>query len=90
MSHVSFFSIIAEPLGRRQPVGDPSRPRRLLPVPRQAHGREQQSRNRMLCRDARLLRDAIHQFLIIILKLRILVLLPVSTLPCVVKVNNYS
>jgi hypothetical protein len=26
----------------------------------------------------------------IILKLRILVLLPVSTLPCVVKVNNYS
>jgi hypothetical protein len=33
---------------------------------------------------------AIHQLLNIILKLRILVLLPVSTLPCVVKVENYS
>jgi hypothetical protein len=34
-------------------------------------------------------RGAIHQLLNIILKLRILVLLPVSTLPYVVKVNNY-
>jgi antibiotic biosynthesis monooxygenase (ABM) superfamily enzyme len=33
---------------------------------------------------------AIHQFLRIILKLRILVLLLVSTLPFVVKVKNYS
>jgi hypothetical protein len=33
---------------------------------------------------------AIHQLLNIILKLRILVLLPVSTLPYVVKVTNYS
>jgi hypothetical protein len=33
---------------------------------------------------------AIHQLLNIILKLRILVLLPVSTLPYIVKVNNYS
>jgi hypothetical protein len=33
---------------------------------------------------------AIHQLLNIILKLRILVLLPVSTLPYVVKVKNYS
>jgi hypothetical protein len=32
----------------------------------------------------------IHQFLSIILKLRILVLLPVSTMPFVVIVNNYS
>jgi hypothetical protein len=36
------------------------------------------------------LRDAIHQCLRIILKLRIFVLLPVSTLPCVVKFKNYS
>jgi hypothetical protein len=35
-------------------------------------------------------RDAIHQLLNIILKLRILVLLLVSTLPYVVKVKNYS
>jgi hypothetical protein len=35
-------------------------------------------------------RDAIHQLLNIILQLRILVLLLVSTLPYVVKVNNYS
>jgi hypothetical protein len=34
--------------------------------------------------------DAIHQLLNIILKLRILVLLLVSTLPYVVKVKNYS
>jgi hypothetical protein len=33
---------------------------------------------------------AIHQLLSIILKLRILVLLPVSTMPYVVKVKNYS
>jgi hypothetical protein len=33
---------------------------------------------------------AIHQLLSIILKLRILVLLPVSTMPFVVIVNNYS
>jgi hypothetical protein len=33
---------------------------------------------------------AIHQCLRIILKLRILVLLPVSTMPYVVKVKNYS
>jgi dynein heavy chain len=35
-------------------------------------------------------RDAIHQFLIIILILRILVSLPVSTLPYVVNVTHYS
>jgi hypothetical protein len=35
-------------------------------------------------------RGAIHQLLNIILKLRILVLLSLSTLPCVVKVKNYS
>jgi hypothetical protein len=35
-------------------------------------------------------RGAIHQLLNIILQLRILVLLLVSTLPYVVKVNNYS
>jgi hypothetical protein len=35
-------------------------------------------------------RGAIHQFLRIILKLRILVLLPVSTLPYVVELRNYS
>jgi hypothetical protein len=35
-------------------------------------------------------RGAIHQLLNIILKLRILVLLPVSTLTYVVKVKNYS
>jgi hypothetical protein len=35
-------------------------------------------------------RGAIHQLLSIILKLRILVLLPVSTMPYVVKVKNYS
>jgi hypothetical protein len=35
-------------------------------------------------------RGAIHQFFNIILKLRILVLLPVSTMPYVVKVKNYS
>jgi hypothetical protein len=35
-------------------------------------------------------RGAIHQLLSIILKLRILVLLPVSNLPYVVKVKNYS
>jgi hypothetical protein len=35
-------------------------------------------------------RGAIHQFLNIILKLRILVLLPVSTMPYVVMVKNYS
>jgi hypothetical protein len=35
-------------------------------------------------------RGAIHQFLNIILKLRILVLLPVLTLSYVVKVKNYS
>jgi hypothetical protein len=35
-------------------------------------------------------RGAIHQLLNIILKLRILVLLPLSTLPYVVKVKNYS
>jgi hypothetical protein len=35
-------------------------------------------------------RGAIRQFLNIILQLRILVLLPVSTLPYVVKVKNYS
>jgi hypothetical protein len=35
-------------------------------------------------------RGAIHQLLNIILKLRILVLLPVSTLPYVVIVKNYS
>jgi hypothetical protein len=33
---------------------------------------------------------AIHQLLSIILKLRILVLLPVSTMPYVVMVKNYS
>jgi hypothetical protein len=33
---------------------------------------------------------AIHQLLSIILKLRTFVLSPVSNLPCVVKVNNYS
>jgi hypothetical protein len=37
-----------------------------------------------------MLRGAIHQLLIIILKLRILVLLPVSTMPYVVIVKNYS
>jgi hypothetical protein len=36
------------------------------------------------------IRGAIHQCLSIILKLRILVLLPVSTMPFVVMVNNYS
>jgi hypothetical protein len=35
-------------------------------------------------------RGAIHQFLRIVLKLRILVLLHVSNLPYVVKVKNYS
>jgi hypothetical protein len=35
-------------------------------------------------------RGAIHQLLSIILKLRILVLLPVSTMPYVVMVKNYS
>jgi hypothetical protein len=35
-------------------------------------------------------RDVIHQLLSIILKLRILVLSPVSNLPYVVKVKNYS
>jgi hypothetical protein len=35
-------------------------------------------------------RGAIHQLLNIILKLRILVLLPVSTLPYIVKVKNHS
>jgi hypothetical protein len=35
-------------------------------------------------------RGAIHQLLSIILKLRILVLLPVSTMPYVVIVKNYS
>jgi hypothetical protein len=35
-------------------------------------------------------RGAFHQLLSIILKLRILVLLPVSNLPFVVKVKNYS
>jgi hypothetical protein len=35
-------------------------------------------------------RGAIHQLLSIILKLRILVLSPVSNLPYVVKVKNYS
>jgi hypothetical protein len=35
-------------------------------------------------------RGAFHQLLSIILKLRILVLLPVSTMPYVVIVNNYS
>jgi hypothetical protein len=35
-------------------------------------------------------RGAIHQLLSIILKLRILVSLPVSTLPYVVKFKNYS
>jgi hypothetical protein len=37
-----------------------------------------------------LCRGAIHQLLNIILKLRILVLSPVSNLPFVVKVKNYS
>jgi hypothetical protein len=42
--------------------------------------------------DARRLatRGAIHQMLNIIFQLRILVLLLVSTLPCVVKAKNYS
>jgi hypothetical protein len=40
--------------------------------------------------DSTALRGAIHQFLSIILILRILVLLPVSTLPYVVKVKSYS
>jgi hypothetical protein len=35
-------------------------------------------------------RGAIHQLLSIILNLRILVLLPLSTLPYVVRVKNYS
>jgi hypothetical protein len=35
-------------------------------------------------------RGAIHQLLSIILKLRILVLLPVSTMPYVVMAKNYS
>jgi hypothetical protein len=35
-------------------------------------------------------RGAINQLVSIILKLRILVLLPVSTLPYVLKVKNYS
>jgi hypothetical protein len=43
------------------------------------------------CTDPSRSRGAIHQFLNIILQLRILVLLPVSTtMPYVVKVKNYS
>jgi predicted MFS family arabinose efflux permease len=44
----------------------------------------------MFTSDSPATRGAIHQLLSIILKLRILVLLPVSTMPYVVMVKNYS
>jgi hypothetical protein len=42
------------------------------------------------CHELNILWGAIHQLLSIILKLRILVLLPVSTMPYVVIAKNYS
>jgi hypothetical protein len=51
--------------------------------------RRQRERDTERRRRSKAVRGAIHQLLNIILKLRILVLLLVSTLPCVVKVNNY-
>jgi hypothetical protein len=52
--------------------------------------REREREKEKVRRRHRQVRGAIHQLLSIILKLRILVLLPVSTMPYVVMVKNYS
>jgi hypothetical protein len=54
------------------------------------HNRETQTQVTHKSHNRAVIRGAIHQLLSIILKLRILVLLPVSTMPYVVMVKNYS